>query len=63
MMPISLGQVRQFRNILPDSVAVIGVGGIQSKDDAYMYYNAGAAVVQVATFIIKEGHKAIDRII
>ena len=62
LIPISLGQVRQFRNLLPESVAVIGVGGIQSKEDAEMYYKAGAGVVQVATYIIKEGHKAIERI-
>ena len=62
MMPISLGKVRQLRNVFLDSVAVNGVGGIQYTEDADMYYKAGAEVIQVATFIIKEGHQAIERI-
>lgn len=63
MLPISLGQVRQFRNMLPETIAVIGVGGIETKDDAAMYYKAGADTVQVATLIVRDGHAAIERII
>lgn len=62
MLPINLGQVRQFRNLLPDKIVVIGVGGIETKSDADMYYKAGAAIVQVATLIVRDGHAAIDRV-
>lgn len=61
LMPIALGQVHQFRSLLPDAVAVIGVGGIESKQDVQMYLDAGASAVQVATLIVRDGHAAIDR--
>lgn len=63
LLAINLGQVRQFRNILPDSITVIGVGGIESKETAAHYFNAGASVVQAATLIVRDGHAAIDRVI
>lgn len=63
MLPIGLGQVRQFRQRLPEDIAVIGVGGIESKKDADLYFQAGAAAVQAATLIVREGHQAIDRIV
>jgi dihydroorotate dehydrogenase (fumarate) len=63
MLPISLGQVRQFRQALDSEIAVIGVGGIETGDDARQYFDAGAEMVQCATLIVKEGHTAIDRII
>lgn len=62
MLLIGLGQVRQFRELLPEGIAVIGVGGIETKEDAKMYYDAGASVVQTATLIVRDGHAAIDRL-
>lgn len=62
LKPIALGQVRQFRNLLPESVAVIGVGGIESASDVNDYIMAGATAVQVATLIVREGHEALDRL-
>lgn len=63
ILPINLGQVRQFRNLLPKEIAVVGVGGIEAKQDAELYYKAGAEMVQVATVIVRDGHAAIERII
>lgn len=63
LLPIALGQVRQFRKALPENIAVIGVGGIESSDDAEQYFAAGAAAVQVATLIVRDGHAAIDRVV
>lgn len=60
---INLGQVRQFRNLLPESVAVIGVGGIETAEDVEKYSHAGASVVQVATLIVRDGHEAINNVI
>ncbi len=59
LLPISLGQVRQFRELLPRRIAIIGVGGIESKEDTELYLNAGASAVQAATFIVRNGHLAI----
>jgi dihydroorotate dehydrogenase (fumarate) len=63
MLPICLGQVRQFRKLLPESIAVIGVGGIETKEDVELYRQAGASGVQAATLIVRDGHNAIERLI
>lgn len=62
ILPISLGQVRQFRERLPSNIAVIGVGGIESKQDAELFYQAGADAVQAATLIVRDGHSAINKL-
>ncbi len=63
LLPIALGQVRQFRKLLPESIAIIGVGGIESASDAEQYFAAGATAVQAATLIVRDGHDAINRIV
>lgn len=62
-LPIALGQVKQFRDHLPESVAVIGVGGVESSDDTKLFIEAGASAVQVATLIVRDGHQAINEVI
>jgi dihydroorotate dehydrogenase (fumarate) len=62
LLPIALGQVKQFRDHLPESVAIIGVGGIESSDDAKLFIEAGASAVQVATLIVRDGHHAINEV-
>ncbi len=63
LLPIALGQVRQFKKSLPESVKIIGVGGIESSMTADLYFQSGASMVQAATLIVREGHQAIDRLI
>ncbi len=63
LKPIALGQVRQFRKLLPETIVVIGVGGIETKEDVQLFMEAGAAMVQVATLIVRDGHSAIDRLL
>ena len=63
MRAIAVGQVKQFRDALPDRIAVIGVGGIESIDNARQFFAAGASMVQCATLIVRDGHAAIDRVI
>lgn len=63
LLPIGLGQVWQFRKFLPDSIAVIGVGGIESASDVLRYHQAGASGIQAATLIIRDGHQAIERLV
>lgn len=63
MLPIALGQVRQFRDVLPRRVAVIGVGGIETASDVAHYFEAGADAVQCATLIVRDGHQAIDGVV
>jgi dihydroorotate dehydrogenase (fumarate) len=63
MLPIALGQVQQFRERLPESMDVIGVGGIESAEDAELYFQVGATAVQAATMAVRDGHEAINRIV
>lgn len=63
LMPIAIGQVSQFRRLLPRSIAVIGVGGVETKQDTRAYFEAGADMVQAATLIVRDGHSAINRLI
>lgn len=63
LMPIALGQVHQFRKALPPQIAVIGVGGIETKEDVSLFLAAGASMVEVATLIVRDGHHAINQLI
>ncbi|MCA9349625.1 dihydroorotate dehydrogenase [Candidatus Saccharibacteria bacterium] len=62
VMPFALGQVFQFRQLLPDTMAVIGVGGIETYEDLNQYFEAGASSVQAATLIVRDGHQAINEL-
>jgi dihydroorotate dehydrogenase (fumarate) len=61
-LPIGLGQVKQFRSILPESIQVIGAGGIETKADVELYKQVGASGVQATTLIVRDGHSAIERL-
>lgn len=60
--PIGLANVRAFRELLPDDVQIIGVGGIKNGVDAFEYLLAGADAVQIATCFEKEGASCFKRI-
>jgi dihydroorotate dehydrogenase (fumarate) len=62
-LPIGLGQVKQFRKALPDSITVIGAGGIETKEDVELYNQVGASGIQATTLIVRDGHSAIDRLL
>lgn len=62
MRPIVLGQIRQFRKALPESIDVVGVGGVETTEDVQNYIAAGASAVQAATLIVRDGHAALDRL-
>lgn len=60
--PIGLANVRAFRELLPNDVQIIGVGGIKNGVDAFEYLLAGADAVQIATCFEKEGASCFKRI-
>lgn len=60
--PIGLANVRAFRELLPDDIQIIGVGGIKNGIDAFEYLLAGADAVQIATCFEKEGPDCFQRI-
>lgn len=49
LRPIALGQVRQFRALLPETVAVIGVGGVSIREHVDQYLKMGANAVGLTT--------------
>lgn len=62
LLPIALGQVKQFREALPERIAVIGAGGIETATDKELFIQTGATAVQVATLIVRDGHAAINNV-
>jgi dihydroorotate dehydrogenase (fumarate) len=49
LRPIALGQVRQFRVLLPSNFAIIGVGGISVRQHMDQYFAMGASAVGLTT--------------
>lgn len=58
----ALANVRKLRELLDDSIDVVGVGGIKTGRDAFEMLLCGACAVQVATCHWIEGPKCFDRI-
>lgn len=49
LRPIALGQVRQFRTLLPMDIAVVGIGGVSIRAHVDQYLAMGAAAVGLTT--------------
>jgi dihydroorotate dehydrogenase (fumarate) len=49
LRPIALGQVKQFRAVLPKDVAVVGIGGVSIRAHVDQYLAMGAAAVGLTT--------------
>jgi len=58
----ALANVRQMRELLDESIDVVGVGGVKSGTDAFEMILCGAKAVQVGTCHWVEGPKCFDRI-
>jgi len=59
----ALANVRQMRQQLKSEIDVIGVGGISTGEDVFLFLLCGASAVQVGTTHWKEGSKCFDRIV
>lgn len=62
LKPHSLAAIRILRGHLPDSIPLIGCGGISTGADALEYARAGASLVQVYTGFGYDGAGACRRI-
>lgn len=61
--PVALGNVRMFYEELKNTdIKIIGVGGIETGQDAFEFLLAGSDAVQVGTIFVKEGPGCFDRI-
>jgi dihydroorotate dehydrogenase len=56
------GIIRYLRSHLPDSIRIIGVGGIMTADDAMEKLAAGADLVQLYTGFVYEGPALVKEI-
>jgi dihydroorotate dehydrogenase len=54
--------IRYLRQHLPDTIRIIGVGGIMTPEDALEKLAAGADLVQLYTGFIYEGPSLVKRI-
>ena len=55
VQPVSLWNVKTFREHMRSDISVYGCGGICTKEDVIKYKNVGANGVQVATAFIEKG--------
>jgi dihydroorotate dehydrogenase len=55
--------VAKFRRALPESVAIVGVGGIASAPDAREKLDAGASLVQLYTALVYRGPGLVGEIV
>lgn len=62
LKPYTLTTLRTLRALLPESIPLIGCGGISSGADALEYARAGAVAVQVYTRFAYEGVGTCRRI-
>ena len=60
--PSSLANVNSFYKELPNSIDIIGCGGISSGNDVWEFILCGASAVQIGTQLVKEGNKCFERI-
>ena len=53
--PLSLGVLKEMYQATEGKIPIIGVGGIQSAEDAYVRIRAGASLLQLYTAMIYQG--------
>jgi len=63
LKPIGLGQVKQWRKLLPETITVIGIGGISTGCDVWEYQQVGAGPVAIATAYANRGEKVFSQIL
>lgn len=62
LKPLALDALRRFRSASGGEMPLIGVGGIESADDAWERIRAGASLVQLYTAMVYEGPGIARRI-
>jgi dihydroorotate dehydrogenase len=62
LKPLALDALRKFRRASGGEMPLIGVGGIESADDAWERIRAGASLVQLYSAMVYEGPGIVRRI-
>ena len=63
LAPRALSLTRQLYRRLEGRLPIVGVGGIQSAEDAYIRLRAGASLLQVYTSLVYEGPSLVRQIV
>ncbi len=59
----SVEVVRQLRSVLPEGMALVGVGGISTESQARDMLQAGAQAIQIYTSFIYNGSKMVHKLV
>ena len=59
----SVEVVRQLRSVLPEDLALVGVGGISTESQARNMLQAGAQALQIYTSFIYSGSKMVHKLV
>jgi dihydroorotate dehydrogenase len=59
----SVEVVRQLRSVLPEGMALVGVGGISTESQARDMLQAGAQALQIYTSFIYNGPKMVHKLV
>ena len=59
----SVEVVRQLRGVLPEDMALVGVGGIGTESQARDMLQAGAQALQIYTSFIYDGPKMVRKLV
>jgi dihydroorotate dehydrogenase len=62
LLPIACWMVKEIRGIVGKDMPIIGVGGVQSGDDALRLMDAGANAIQLYTGLVYKGPRLIQEI-
>jgi dihydroorotate dehydrogenase len=63
LLPMSMGQIAQYRKELGNKFILFGVGGITTNDDVHHYQLAGANGVEITTAYVDNGGQIISQIL
>jgi dihydroorotate dehydrogenase (fumarate) len=63
LRPISLGQIKQLRKLLPNRIDIVGSGGITEGKDVLDCERVGAVAVQITTPLLDRGLKVFDTLL
>lgn len=53
VFPLALGQIKQFRALLHESIKIIGIGGVSTGEDVQRMIHVGANLVQITSAYYK----------
>lgn len=60
--PLVMGQVQQYRELLPPEIDIVAEGGIWTAQDMLEYFAVGASFCRIATMYAEKGPRAFTQL-